>query len=254
MTKLVSIILAAGKGTRMKSNLPKVVHKVGNKPMVNHVLDTVSMIPDNHTIVIIGHQADKVKEATSSYSVAYVLQAEQLGTGHAVQQAIPHLEKSLAETVIVLAGDCPLISTGTLTRLIKLHETSVSVATILSTKIADPAAYGRIIRDKNQAVTGIREARDCTDLELEITEINTGVYCFSRKELIKALDQLGNQNAQKEYYLTDVIEILHAGNARICAYCTPNVNEVMGINTPEEQAMVNAIFDDQACNVINSNV
>lgn len=240
-----AIILAAGKGTRMKSEMLKVAHSVAGKPIINYVIDTVKSLGVDEVILVIGHQAELIQEITSYANAKYVLQKEQLGTGHAVMQVEPILNLSQNDTLIVLAGDCPLIEADTLANLLDIHKESNSCATILTTIMDDPGNYGRILRGKMGTVMGIKEAKDCSPDELKIDEINTGIYCFQAKELFYALHQITNQNAQKEYYLTDVIHILKNKGDTIDAFCTNNVNEVIGINTRMDLAHINRIIYDQ---------
>lgn len=239
---LKAIILAAGKGTRMKSEMLKVAHEVAGKPIINHVIDTVKSIGIDDIILVIGHQADLIKEITAYANVSYVMQTEQLGTGHAVMQVEPLLDANANDTLLILAGDCPLIEVETLTNLFAIHNESNASGTILTTMMTDPANYGRILRGKMGSVLGIKEAKDCTSEERLINEINTGIYCFQSKELIYALHNITNKNAQKEYYLTDVIHILKDKGDAISAYCTKNSNEVIGINTRMDLADINRII------------
>ena len=237
-----AIILAAGKGTRMKSEFLKVLHEVAGKPIVNYVIDTVKKVGINDIILVVGHQSELVKKITSYTPLTYALQEEQLGTGHAVMQTEPYLTLDKDEEVIVLAGDCPLISKETLVNLIETHQESNALATVLTTIMDNPGSYGRILRGKMGTIIGIKEAKDCTPEEYQIKEINTGIYCFKTKFLFDALKKITNKNVQNEYYLTDVIKILKEEGDAVSAYCTKNVNEALGINTRMDIAEINKII------------
>lgn len=236
-----AIILAAGKGTRMKSSLLKVAHTVAGKPIVNYVLDAVEGAGSEQTFLVIGHQSEHLKAMTNRQNVHHVLQDQQLGTGHAVMQVIPQLSEAPA-LVLVLAGDCPLIEEGTLKNLITTHLESNAEGTILTTKMSDPGSYGRILRGKTGVTLGIKEAKDCTKEQLNIKEINTGVYCFNQSSLINALGKLTTDNAQNEYYLTDVIHILREEKKHIEAYCIDDADQAVGVNTRQDLAKINKIL------------
>lgn len=237
-----AIILAAGKGTRMKSEFLKVLHEVAGKPIVNYVIDTVKKVGINDIILVVGHQSELVKKITSYTPLIYAMQEEQLGTGHAVMQTEPYLTLDKNEEVIILAGDCPLISKETLISLIETHQESNAQATVLTTMMDEPGSYGRILRGKMGTIIGIKEAKDCTPEEYQIKEINTGIYCFKTKFLFEALKKITNKNVQNEYYLTDVIHILKEEGDAVFAYCTKNVNEALGINTRMDIAEINKII------------
>ncbi len=240
-----AVILAAGKGTRMKSEFVKVAHTVAGKPVVNYVIEAVLAASAKSVIVVVGHQAELVQELSSGYpNMSYVLQAEQLGTGHALMQVVPHLTDP-NDTVVVLAGDCPLIKPDTLQALLAVHAQSHAAGTILTTEMADPASYGRILRDEAGHVLAIREAKDCTPDERAVREINTGIYCFSAGLLVDSLQKITTNNVQKEYYLTDVLEILRQAGHGVAAYCTPNSEQAIGINTRMDLAEINRVIYDQ---------
>ncbi len=228
MKKRFAIILAAGKGTRMKSDLYKVLHPVCGKPMVQHVVDQLKGSDVEKTITVVGHGAEMVKEQLGK-GVSYVLQEEQLGTGHAVMQAEDQL-RDLEGTTVVLCGDTPLITDATINALIKEHETMEAKVTVLTAVADDPTGYGRIIRNSQGAVEKIVEHKDASEEELKVNEINTGTYCFDNKMLFDALKQVGNDNVQGEYYLPDVLEILKQKGELIAAYQTPEFSETIGVN------------------------
>jgi bifunctional UDP-N-acetylglucosamine pyrophosphorylase / glucosamine-1-phosphate N-acetyltransferase len=237
-----AIILAAGKGTRMKSDLLKVVHEVAGKPIVQYVIDAVSALNVVDIFTVVGHQAESVKENVTNKKVQYVIQEEQLGTGHAVMQVSPHIKPGDTSTIVVLAGDCPLIKTETLKKLVDSHHESNASATILTTKMEEPAKYGRILRGKMGTVTGIKEAKDCTEKELQIKEINTGVYAFRADELFLYLNQLNTNNTQGEYYLTDIIHILKDKGKVVSGYVLEDSDQAIGINTRLDLAKTNAVL------------
>lgn len=212
----------------MKSKLYKVLHPVCGKPMVKHVVDVVKELPFSETIVIVGHGAEKVR-STLGEEVTYALQEEQLGTGHAVLQAAPILEKEEGTTV-VLCGDTPLITKETLEKLLLHHEKEDASVTVLTANIDDPTGYGRIVRGENGLVERIVEHKDATEEERRITEINTGIYCFDNRKLFVSLQKVTNNNAQGEYYLPDVIEILKNEGEKIAAYRTDDFTETLGVN------------------------
>lgn len=228
MTERYAIILAAGKGTRMKSKLYKVLHPVCGKPMVEHIMNRVTETAPNEIITIVGHGAELVKKQLGDRS-EYALQAEQLGTGHAVLQAEPFL-KGKKGTTLVISGDTPLLTSETLNNLFEYHQGKNASATILTAKADDPTGYGRIVRDHVGIVEKIVEQKDATLEEARIQEINTGTYCFDNELLFDALSQLDTDNAQGEYYLTDIIEILKKAGKNVAAYLTEDFNESLGVN------------------------
>ncbi|HSH24188.1 MAG TPA: bifunctional UDP-N-acetylglucosamine diphosphorylase/glucosamine-1-phosphate N-acetyltransferase GlmU [Massilibacterium sp.] len=228
MNKRFAVILAAGQGTRMKSKLYKVLHQVCGKPMVEHVVDQVSGLGCEKIVAIVGFGAEKVKERLGD-RVEYAYQEEQLGTGHAVLMAEENLAQYDGETLVV-CGDTPLITTETMEALLKTHQQRGAKATILTAQMENPTGYGRIIRNKEGFVERIVEEKDATDAEKEVTEINTGTYCFDNRFLFEALQKVGNDNAQGEYYLPDVIEILKNEGETIAAHVTASFEETIGVN------------------------
>tara|TARA_B100000427_G_scaffold242924_1_gene205873 strand:- start:7691 stop:8668 length:978 start_codon:yes stop_codon:yes gene_type:complete len=238
------IILAAGKGTRMKSDTLKVLHHVAGKPILSYVLDAVQSCAKNRYVVI-GHQADAVRSTFSDPSLTFVEQTEQLGTGHAVQQVMPYLTKSSAENTLILAGDCPLIQPSTLTSLLQTHQDTQASATVLTTHMKDPYGYGRILRSENNQLLGIREQKDCNSQQATITEINSGIYIFNTALLQNYISTLQSNNNQKEYYLTDIIHILNDNDKLVSAMITDDPNEIIGVNTRQDLAKINAIIYDK---------
>lgn len=228
MTNTFAVILAAGQGTRMKSKLYKVLHPVCGKPMVEHVVDSIQQLDVNRVVTVVGHGAEKVQEQLGTKS-EYVLQSEQLGTAHAVQQAESILGE-LEGTTLVVCGDTPLIQSETMEALLKHHESNNAKVTILTAIAEDPTGYGRIIRDANGKVSQIVEQKDATDKQQLVKEINTGTYCFDNKALFDALKLVKNENAQGEYYLPDVIEILQKQGEIVTAYASKQFDETLGVN------------------------
>ena len=223
-----AIILAAGKGTRMKSALPKVLHKVAGKSMLAHVLTSVSEVDMTKNVVIVGHEADRVI-ATLPRGTQFVKQAEQLGTGHAVKIAADLLANEEGAT-LVIAGDTPLITGQTIDELFNYHFAQNATATILTAIAPNPTGYGRIVRGADETVEKIVEQKDANDIEKAITEINTGTYVFDNKALFKALGELTTDNAQGEYYLTDVIEIFKKAGQTVAAHVLDDFEESLGVN------------------------
>lgn len=234
-----ALILAAGQGKRIKSDLPKVLHKVCGKEMLKHVIDSIRKSGIDDIDVIIGKGAELVKERTSDKEVSYSLQAEQLGTGHAVKCAEEFL-RGKKGVVAVFTGDTPLIKQSTIERLFNDHIQNKNAATILTAIVDDPTGYGRIVREKNE-VLKIVEHKDCTEDELKITEMNSGIYCFDIELLVDALNKLKNNNEQGEYYLTDVIEILKSKNETVGAVIT-DYEETIGVNSRVQLAQAEEIL------------
>ncbi|EGQ23162.1 MULTISPECIES: bifunctional UDP-N-acetylglucosamine diphosphorylase/glucosamine-1-phosphate N-acetyltransferase GlmU [Sporosarcina] len=228
MTKTYAIVLAAGQGTRMKSDLYKVLHPVCGKPMVEHVIDHIRDLDSDRIVTIVGHGAETVEQALGNKS-EYALQAEQLGTAHAVQQAGSVLG-DLDGTTLVVCGDTPLIGSETMKALLAHHHQTEAKATILTAIADDPTGYGRIIRAENGDVLRNVEHKDTDDEERNVKEINTGTYCFDNRALFETLKKVNNDNAQGEYYLPDVLGILKSEGQRISAYTTPNFHETLGVN------------------------
>src|SRR5690625_1247013 len=215
MSNRYAVILAAGQGTRMKSSLYKVLHEIVDRPMIQHVVGNLQSLQLNELITVVGFGADSVKEVIDGKS-KFVFQKEQLGTGHAVEQAKQLLEGKAGTTMIV-CGDTPLITSETYQALFDYHETTHSKATILTAHAPNPTGYGRVIRNDSGEVERIVEHKDANEEELLVKEINTGTYCFDNKLLFEALMSVSNDNAQGEYYLPDVIEILRDKSEKVGA-------------------------------------
>ncbi|KAI4453178.1 ribose-phosphate diphosphokinase family member [Holotrichia oblita] len=226
---LLTIILAAGKGTRMKSDLPKVLHKLGGKPMIQHVLDAAKGAGAERQIVVTGFGAREVEEAVGNQA-EFVVQTEQLGTGHAVKETKDKW-KSFEGTIMILCGDTPLLTDGLLAEMYLTHRKNQAQATVLTTDMADPSGYGRIIRTDSGHVKKIVEQKDADASELLVKEINAGIYCFEKDTLLSAIDALTPNNAQGEYYLTDVVGILTERGIEVWAVKAENSEEILGINS-----------------------
>ncbi|GAB6168595.1 bifunctional UDP-N-acetylglucosamine diphosphorylase/glucosamine-1-phosphate N-acetyltransferase GlmU [Clostridium carnis] len=234
-----ALILAAGQGTRIKSDLPKVLHKVAGKEMVNHVIDTMRKANIDDVNVIIGKGAELVKKNTASRKISYSLQEEQLGTGHAVKCAIDFL-KGKKGTVGIFCGDAPLIKSETVEKLFEEHIKNNNSATLLTSIVEDPTGYGRVIRS-NDEVLKIVEHKDCNEDELKVNEMNAALYCFDIEELLLSLDKLSNNNNQGEYYLTDVIGILKEKGSKVGAVVI-DYEETIGVNSRVQLAEAEEIL------------
>lgn len=234
MERVKAVILAAGKGTRMKSELPKVIHKALGKPMVQYSIEAAmeagAAISD--ICLVVGHKAELVKKAAGN-SVTYVLQSEQLGTGHAVKCAGGFI--GLQGLTMVLCGDTPLITGRTLKKLVDTHVAEGNAITVLTAIADNPAGYGRIIKDNWGRFVKIVEQKDATLEEQRVNEINSGMYIFDSAVLSSALSKLSNDNAQGEYYLTDTIEIVKSERlGEVATMITDDIDEIKGVNSPEQ--------------------
>lgn len=228
MKNRYAIVLAAGKGTRMKSKLYKVLHKVCDRTMVELVLDSLSNIDMKEIVTVIGFGANQVKEAIGTKST-FVIQEEQLGTAHAVKTAKDILAEKKG-TTIVMYGDTPLITSETVNNMLTHHEKTNAKATVLTAFAENPYAYGRIIRDQNDKLVKIVEEKDATEKEKKIKEINSGIYCFDNELLFETLEEVKNDNQQGEYYLPDVISILNSKKYKIETFLCSNFDETFGVN------------------------
>ena len=239
-----AVLLAAGKGTRMGSDLPKVLHQVAGTPMIVHCIRAARRAGVGELVVVVGYGRELVAEALAPThpDVGFVVQAELLGTGHAVMQARTFLE-GFDGNVAVLYGDMPLLSAATIAAVIGRRDETGAAAVVLTVELDNPPDFGRIVRDDAGRVAGIVEVRDATAQELEIREVNVGAYCFDRAALLDALDRLRADNAQGEYYLTDVIGIL-AGDGRLVeTVVTQDLEETLGINDPVHLAFAGKLAD-----------
>ena len=233
MKPLSTIILAAGKGTRMKSDLPKVLHPLNGRPMVHYVIDAAEALESEKIVLIIGHKRELVREALKDRRVEFAVQDPQLGTGHAVMQAAPQFQ-NYRGNVLVLSGDVPLLRAESLKKLVDFHNSENPLATMLTTIMDDPTGYGRVIRDAEGFVKEIIEEKDADEATRKVKEINVGIYIFDAAELFKTLPQVKNDNKQGEYYLPDVLKIYAERGEKIAAFPTENVEETHGINTVEQ--------------------
>lgn len=227
MGRLNTIILAAGYGKRMKSKLPKVLHKVSGVPMIQHVVDLAKCIESDSIICVVGHGKERVESALEGQDLLFVEQAVQLGTGHAVKMAEAYIETG---DILVLFGDAPLLSERTLRAFIDHHRVGGYQASLISTIFEDPTGYGRIVRDTAHQFHKIVEHKDASEAQLNIKEINSGIGLFDALELNEALNALKNDNIQGEYYLTDVFEVIKNKGCKVSAYITNDPTEVMGVN------------------------
>ena len=234
-----TIILAAGKGTRMKSKLPKVLHKVCGKPMLQHVIDAAKSAGSSREVVVIGNGAELVREKISG--VEFVLQAEQLGTGHAVLCAKEKFS-ALQGTLMILCGDTPLVTSDLLKKLSDAHENSQAAATVLSAELSDATGYGRILREEDGSFKKIVEHKDATDAEKNICEVNAGIYCFDIQKLFGALTDVKNDNAQGEYYLPDALTILKSRGEKISVFVAEDFTATLGINSRVQLAEAEKIL------------
>ena len=240
MSDLVTVILAAGKGTRMKSSLPKVLHRVGGKPMLQHVLDAAKSVGSKRNVVVVGFGGEAVQAAMGNQA-EFVIQKEQLGTGHAVLQTKSLLEEEEG-TVMVLCGDTPLLTGNLLRKLYDAHCETGAKATVLTAIMENPDGYGRIVHMPDGTVEKIVEHKDATEEERGIKEVNSGIYCFAAKDLFAALGEVKNDNAQGEYYLPDVLEILRKEGKKIWAVSTEDDESTLGINSRSQLAQAEGIL------------
>ena len=240
MNKLKVIILAAGEGKRMKSKLPKVLHKVQGKTMLDHVINQAEKSGAEDICVVVGHGAEKVKDAVKGRGVSFALQEKQLGTGHAVMQAGDFIEEG--SDIVVLYGDTPLITAETIGKMLDFHKAEENSITIISAIVDNPAGYGHIIRDENGAFLKNVEHKDADEREKLVNEINTGIYCFTGEALKKGLSLLKNDNAQGEYYLPDTLEIILKDGGRVNAMVADSAEEFSGVNSRSQLADAEAVM------------
>ena len=237
--KTKSIILAAGQGTRMKSGTSKVLHEIFHKPLVYYPIEAARYAGAQEVCLVVGHKSEEVMK-TFGDTVKYALQAERLGTGHAVMQAMDFIGDD--GEILVLYGDTPLITAQTIEKMLAFHRKKKNAVTVLSALVDDPTGYGRIVRDESKHFVKIVEQKDATDEEKRITEINGGMYVFEAKHLKSALSKITNNNKQQEYYLTDTIEILLHEGYNVDAIAIMNPDDILGVNSREQLAQATAIM------------
>ena len=242
--KTTAVILAAGQGTRMKSKLPKVLHKALGKPMVQWVIDCLTQAGVEDKIAVLGHGGEQVAQVVEQQA-AIVYQAEQLGTGHAVMQAVPALVEE-NECVLVICGDTPLLRAQTIQALIEKHQAEGNAVTLLTAYAENPTGYGRIVRDEQQ-ITAIVEQKDASEEQKLIKEINTGTYCFDQNFLVQYLATLNTNNAQKEYYLTDLIKIANEHQLPVGGFVLADFNESLGVNNRIQLSQAEAVLRQRKC-------
>ncbi len=246
-----TIILAAGEGSRMYSKLPKVLHKIAGKTLLEHVYNTSSQLKNNHIIVIYGHGGQQVKTQLSTFKINWMEQVQQLGTGHAVQQAKAEINDD--DTVLILYGDVPLLKKSTIQKL--LTNVNAKTLALLTVVLENPIGYGRIIRDSEFKVIKIVEQKDATVSELQINEANTGILAVEGKHLKNWLSQLSNNNSQQEYYLTDIIEMAVADGLQIKTSQPETVDEVLGVNNRQQLSYLERIYQlEQASILMNAGI
>jgi len=233
MSNFSTLIMAAGKGTRMKSDLAKVLHKINGRPMVHYVIDIAQKINSQKIVLIVGHQKDRVMSECKQYNVDFAIQDQQLGTGHAVMMS-EHFFDNYDGNLLILSGDVPLLTAGTLEKLIDTHQKSHAIASLLTAHLDNPTGYGRVIRSKEGIVKSIVEEKDATVEQKHINEINVGIYIFNSKLLFESLKLIKNDNAQGEYYLPDVVKLYVEKREKVVAQIADNFEETKGINNIEQ--------------------
>lgn len=244
MSDLHVVVLAAGKGTRMKSQVPKVLHKIGGLTIIERVLRTASALQPKSINIVVGHGADEVRRALSKRpSLQFVTQEQQLGTGHALLQTRPNLEGKTG-TVVLLSGDVPLLTPKSLNALLETHRDAAAAATVITANLTRPFGYGRIVRT-NGKISKIVEERDTTSAQKAITEINSGIYAFDLEPLFAALDSIGTANKQREYYLPDLVAIYRKQKRAVTTWTVERADEIRGINSRTELAEVTSMVRQQ---------
>jgi len=236
-----ALILAAGKGVRMKSDMPKVLHKVCGTPMLQYVLEAARGAGLDPVRVVIGYGAERIREHFAGANVEWIEQKEQLGTGHAVMTATP-MYKGFSGDVVALYGDVPLLKAETISALLAAHRRAKALCTVLTAKVDDPTGYGRIVRSKSGALKAIVEQRDATKAQLKIKEMNSGIMAFDGPTLFETIRRVKNDNSQGEYYLTDVVEILSRKRGKVATFTVDDPREILGINSRAQLAEVSRIM------------
>lgn len=244
-TQRAAIVLAAGKGKRMESDLPKVLHTIKGRPMVTILLDTLVKLKFDRIVVVVGHGGELVRDALKAYPVEFAVQEQQKGTGHAVMMT-RDLMATFDGTTLVAAGDVPFLSESAISHLFSVHRSTSAAATCLSAIFDDPKGYGRVIRDGNQ--NGLREIiehKDASEEVLKIREVNSGTFCFDNRKLFDVIDRIGDNNAQKEYYLTDAIKLLHDSGLVVSVVPASEPEEVKGVNDVNQLKHLERLFGDR---------
>jgi bifunctional UDP-N-acetylglucosamine pyrophosphorylase/glucosamine-1-phosphate N-acetyltransferase len=232
--KRAAIVLAAGKGKRMKSDIPKVLHELDGRPLIKIVLETLAGAELDRTVVVIGFKGEMVREALTDYSVEFAWQREQLGTGHAVQ-VTRDIMADFDGTTLVALGDMPLLTVDSVRRLFEVHERTGAAATCLSAVLDDPTGYGRIVReDDGEMLAEIVEHKDASEDVLRINEVNTGLFCFDNRRLFEALAEVRNDNVQAEYYLPDTIKIMRSRGLPVAVVTAEDPREGLGVNSAQQ--------------------
>ena len=243
--KIAVIILAAGKGTRMKSGKAKVIHEILGVPMLLYVIEAARNVAGNNVIVVIGHHSEKVRKIVSEdHELIFALQERQRGTGDAVLSALPHIPDPV-EQVVILCGDVPLLTAGTIMCLVEDHVQAGRDLSLLAVDVENPQGYGRVKFDENRIVSKIIEEADATEKQKEIKTINSGVYCINKDFLINGLSRLKPDNVQEELYLTDIVEVGYADNKIVGVMICEDAREVVGVNTRQDLALVEAIMQER---------
>ena len=238
---VAALVLAAGQGTRMKSDLAKVLHPMAGRPLLAHVLGALENLRVGRTLVVIGHQRERVRETFAGSEIEWVVQAEQRGTGHAVMMAAPALG-DFEGTLLAVCGDTPLLRAATLHGLLAAHAASGAAVTVLSMRLPDPTGYGRIVRAEGDRIAAIVEHRDATPEQRGIDEVNSGIYAFHYPALAAILSRLSSHNEQGEYYLTDTVSLLLRDGKPTAVLCADDYRELCGINTPEQLAEAEVLY------------
>jgi len=241
MRETVALILAAGKGTRMYSDLAKVLHPVCGKPMLSYPLAAVKGLPCDRILAVIGHQAERIQEIFAAAQVEWVVQSQQLGTAHAVLCALPRLT-GFTGTVLICCGDTPLLTAETLRTFLERHHEAGGDLSVLTMVLEEPGSYGRILRDRRGRVKGVVEAKDARKGQRSIHEVNTGVYCAKAGVLQAVIPAIGNANAQAEYYLTDLVHKAVEQGWKAETVVAADPQEFLGVNTPDELAQAAAVI------------
>lgn len=243
-TKLATIILAAGKGTRMRSDLAKVLHPICGNPMLSYPLRLARVVGSEIIVVVVGYQSDLIREKVRGKDLVFVEQKEQLGTGHAVLQTRDVL-RDFEGDILILCGDVPLLLPSTIENLLESHLSSNAAVTVLTTLLNNPTGYGRVVKGTGNAVLKIVEERDATTSEKKIREINSGIYCTVSRFLFEAVTRIDNKNAQGEYYLTDILEIAGEMGYKTNSFLVHDPLEVMGINTIEDLERADRVMEER---------